>query len=103
MTAYIYTADNDDKCNNNIKKLKDLILDINNFIIIFNINTVILSRFLESHMAELSRPKTSYIDVSNDTELLLFRDSKTLLCPKEPDNDEELIRILKTSFRANLE
>jgi hypothetical protein len=95
MTADIYIADNEDKYNNNLNKLKDLTFDINKVVIMFNISHVGLSLFYGSRMAESSIPKKGYDNATDEDELIVFRNAKSLVCPKEQENDEELIRIIK--------
>jgi archaellum biogenesis ATPase FlaH len=73
MTTDIYTADNEDKYNNNLKKIKDLSADSNNFVIIFNINTITLSRFFDTLMVQRKVPKRAYENVTDDDDFLLFR------------------------------
>jgi hypothetical protein len=102
MTTDIYIADDEDKYNNNLKKLDELTLDINNFVIIFNINPLILSRFYALRMAKLSIPTRGYENVTDDDELIVFRNAKALVCPKETENDEKLMKLLKTLFREQV-
>jgi len=57
MTADIYTARTTEQFNNNLKRLKDLTVDHNNFIIIFNKGAVLLHRFFQSHLCQVSIPE----------------------------------------------
>jgi hypothetical protein len=104
MTADLYTAKTTEQFNNNLKRLKDLTRDHNNFIIIFNKGAVLLHRFLQSHLHQVAIPKQNII-LTDSVNCLLFRDDNTLICPKQ-FNDDELKSAIKKIFKdeqANIE